>query len=210
MLLCELFPEDEIQIEEDLKGLKRSALGALAAGGIAFSGWNASQKAPEPVNGPPQEIQKTVELDVDDSIAEKEKRLLALTIWGEARNQGEKGMRGVAHVIMNRVNANKKMFGGDTIEGVVKHRKQFSAWNENDPNREAMLNVLNLKQNTPDFKSWKKALEIADEVISGKSKDPTHGALFYHTTSVKPNWARGIKPVARLADHVFYTKARQA
>src|SRR5690606_12591978 len=58
-------------------------------------------------------------------VNEAEARLLAATIWGEARSEGEDGMRAVAHVMLNRVG---QRFG-ENLETVIMTPYQFSVWN---------------------------------------------------------------------------------
>jgi hypothetical protein len=64
-------------------------------------------------------------------VDETEVRLLAATVWGEARSEGEDGMRAVAHVMVNRIG---QRFGED-LATVILSPKQFSVWNRGDPNR---------------------------------------------------------------------------
>ena len=54
----------------------------------------------------------------------REQRIVALTILGEARGEGEKGMRGIAAVIVQR-SKNR----GLTYEQVCLQPWQFSPWN---------------------------------------------------------------------------------
>ena len=154
----------------------------------------------------------SVSLKLDDPVPYREKKqknlsdakLLALTIWGEARNHGTEGMRAVGHVIMNRVNAPRNF--GKTIRDVVWRRKAFSCWNPGDPNRQAMKEIGQLNKGSPDYRRWVQAKKIAAEILSRRSHDPTNGALFYHTKSIRPEWSKGVKPVSVVADHVFYTR----
>ena len=218
MRVYEIIPVDhldeDLELGEDFKSIKNKAIGALAAGSIAagVAGWNMKSE-PEPTqqHSPIVAIQepelspKEKMLQKLDAVgAKRDRMILALTMWGEARSHGEEGMRAVGHVIKNRADSGKRMFGGDEIADVAMKNKQFSAWNENDPNREAMLNISNLKKGSPDHVAWEKAYQIAGEILSGKSNDPTKGALFYHTTGVKPYWAKTMKPVTRYANHIFY------
>lgn len=131
----------------------------------------------------------------------KDAKLLALTIWGEARGEGETGMRAVGHVIKNRMKSDRF---GDEVKDVVWKRKAFSCWNPNDPNREKMRNIAQLPKDSAEYKKWKMAQKIAAEILANKSKDPTRGALFYHTKNIKPNWADPKKAIAAVANHVFY------
>jgi N-acetylmuramoyl-L-alanine amidase len=137
----------------------------------------------------------------------KDARLLALTIWGEARGEGEDGMRAVGHVIKNRMKSDRF---GDDVASVVWKRKAFSCWNPHDPNRNKMRELAKLPKNSIEYKRWKLAKKIAAEILSNRSHDPTHGALFYHTKNIKPGWADSAKAVAKVANHIFYRIDRKA
>jgi hypothetical protein len=129
---------------------------------------------------------------------------MALTMWGEARNQGELGMRAVAHVIANRREAKTH---GTFVTDTVNAAWQFSCWNKNDPNRAMMLAIEDLPQGGVAQRQWQTAKRIAAEVLAGRSADPTGGALFYHTTAVQPAWSRGVAPVTQIGDHLFFRTA---
>lgn len=139
------------------------------------------------------------EIDVVDA------HWMALTMWGEARNQGDEGMRAVGHVIHNRWLAEKH---GAYVTDTVSKAWQFSCWNEGDPNRQAMLDIDLLPRDSADHRLWVEARALADEILSGRSSDPTGGALFYHTEAVQPAWSRGVTPVARIGSHLFFASAR--
>jgi spore germination cell wall hydrolase CwlJ-like protein len=129
---------------------------------------------------------------------------MALTMWGEARNQGEIGMRAVAHVIANRREAKTH---GTFVTDTVSAAWQFSCWNRNDPNRAMMLAIEDLPEGGAAHRQWLAAKRIAAEVLAGRSSDPTGGALFYHTTAVQPAWSRGVTPVRQIGDHLFFVSA---
>jgi hypothetical protein len=134
-------------------------------------------------------------------VDENEVRLLAATAWGEARSEGEDGMRAVAHVMVNRVG---DRFGED-LATVILSPKQFSVWNRGDPNRQLVSGLYQ----RPDRYSmggaeWDAAQRIAREVLSGQSVDPTNGALFYHTRAVRPRWARVGQGRQVIGAHIFY------
>ena len=129
---------------------------------------------------------------------------MALTMWGEARNQGEIGMRAVAHVIANRREAKTH---GTFVTDTVSAAWQFSCWNKNDPNRAMMLAIEDLPEGGAAHRQWLAAKRIAAEVLAGRSTDPTAGALFYHTTAVQPAWSRGVTPVTQIGDHLFFRTA---
>lgn len=136
---------------------------------------------------------------------EDEVRLVAATAWGEARSEGEDGMRAVAHVIVNRVG---ERFGGD-IETVVRSPWQFSVWNRRDPNRRRVENPEAYATEGAELETWETAQRVAREVLSGQSIDPTEGALFYHTTTIRPWWARFGQGRRVIGAHAFYTDVRR-
>lgn len=136
-------------------------------------------------------------------------RLLALTMWGEARSDGPEAMRAVGHVIMNRIKSKRKF--GASIKAVVWKRKAFSCWNKGDPNRDAMKKIAGLPDTNLNKVRWKQAVKIAKEIRAGQSDDKTNGALFYHTKAISPYWVDPkAKVVADIANHVFYRHDRKA
>ena len=137
----------------------------------------------------------------DEDIDVVDAHWMALTMWGEARNQGEEGMRAVGHVIANRRAAKTH---GTFVTDTVSAAWQFSCWNKNDPNRALMLAIEDLPEGGAAHRQWLAAKRIAVEVLAGRSTDPTGGALFYHTTAVAPAWSRGAVPVTQIGDHLFF------
>lgn len=133
-------------------------------------------------------------------VNEDELRLLAATAWGEARSEGEDGMRAVAHVIVNRVGARF----GETVEDVVRSPWQFSVWNRGDPNRPLVMNPDRYATSGVNLETWEIAQRVAREVLSGQSVDPTNGALFYHTTAIRPWWSRYGEGAHTIGAHIFY------
>jgi N-acetylmuramoyl-L-alanine amidase len=141
-------------------------------------------------------VAATIPREVD----EEEVRLLAATAWGEARSEGEDGMRAVAHVMVNRVGDRF----GDDLETVILAPKQFSVWNLGDPNRPLVRNPERYATGGVALETWESAQRIAREVLSGQSADPTQGALFYHTRAIRPYWSRYGQGRQVIGAHVFY------
>lgn len=139
-------------------------------------------------------VEKTIAVD------EQEAHYLAATIWAEARSEGEEGMRAVAHVIANR---RGERFGY-SIESVVLSPFQFSAWNRGDPNRPLAMHPERYATGGANLETWETAQRIAREVLAGQSADPTGGALFYHTTAIRPYWARYGQGRQVIGAHAFY------
>ncbi|MGE0045214.1 MAG: cell wall hydrolase [Hyphomonadaceae bacterium] len=131
---------------------------------------------------------------------DQEVRLVASTIYAEARSEGQRGMRAVAHVIWNRVGSRF----GETLREVIMAPWQFSAWNRNDPNRRIAENPEAHLNCDADRAAWDEAQSIARELVEGRSVDPTNGALFYHTRSIRPRWAAYGVGRQRIGQHVFY------
>lgn len=197
-------PPIEQVIEEDWKSTRDRMLGAAVAGSMAM-GIGAIGAAQNSV-GQDTEVSTTVPLGPPTApgkeLGSDAEKFLALTMWGEARNQGEEGMRAVGHVILNRL-ASERNFGDDVRE-VTRKNKAFSCWNQGDPNRKLMLNIGKLDKALPDYAMWQKAQQLAKQLLSGTDTDPTNGALFYHTDGVDPNWNDGQEIVSDFGSHKFY------
>lgn len=129
--------------------------------------------------------------------------VLARTIWGEARGEGQAGMQAVASVILNRVNFARAQSSGDywwgnNVVRVCQKPLQFSCWNSNDPNSAKLQSVTNTDA------AFALALRIAAWAASGNLPDTTAGATHYHALNVAPKWAIGETPTAIIGRHVFY------
>lgn len=131
--------------------------------------------------------------------AQQEIDIVAATLWGEARNQGEQGMRAVASVIENRRRQSYR--GKATAAAVCLDPWQFSCWNANDPN----LPRLRRLSSQPDAQ-YLLARRIAAEVQQGSLADITRKARHYYAASLRPPayWSRGKSPCVVIGDHLFF------
>lgn len=133
-----------------------------------------------------------------------EAQILALTLMGEARGEPLAGLVAVANVVTNRVKAGRWR---PTVRGVCLQPKQFSCWNEGDPNRTLLLAwaAAVARHETPHAR-WPEVLAVAQLACEGLLADPTHGACHYHAVSMAepPRWATGAAPSATVGHHVFY------
>ena len=69
------------------------------------------------------------------TVTEKDRDILARTLWGEARGESLAGQIAVAWTIRNRVKDGKdKSWWGEGYASVCQKPYQFSCWNRNDPN----------------------------------------------------------------------------
>ncbi len=164
----------------------------------AFARVSADQ--PQITSFVPADPQEGAPAEAPAAVDEQEARYLAATIWAEARSEGEEGMRAVAHVIANR---RGERFGA-SIESVVLSPYQFSAWNRGDPNRRLAMHPERYATRGVNLETWETAQRIAREVLAGQSADPTGGALFYHTTAIRPYWARYGQGRQVIGAHAFY------
>ena len=126
----------------------------------------------------------------------EEQKCLATGIYFEARSETIKGQAAVAQVILNRV---RNPAYPKTICAVVYqnddwiNRCQFSFACEGR------------KLRVTEPKEWKMAQQVAQAVTSGQIFLPEVGsATHYHAVYVRPNWARTMKRVDRIGQHIFY------
>ena len=128
--------------------------------------------------------------------------IFAKTIWAEARGEPLEGQIAVANVILNR--ARQGGWWGDDVAGVCCKPKQFSCWNEIDPNR-AKMDGLELQD-----MAFARAVSVASGAWAGArhGADTTGGATHYHTAAIQPSWAAGHEPSVRIGNHVFYNSVR--
>lgn len=122
--------------------------------------------------------------------------VLARTLWGEARGEGQIGMEAVACVILNR--AAKPGWWGRSVAEVCLRPWQFSCWNADDPNRAKLLSVDDADP------AFRLALDIAGRALAGSLPDCTGKATHYHARHVMPGWAKGHTACAMIGRHAFY------
>ena len=120
-------------------------------------------------------------------------RVMALNMYHEARGEGRLGMLAVGWVVLNRM-ADKSY--PDTVAGVIYQGCQFS-W------------VCDGRSDRPrDGNAWRRALEVAAELLSRSVPDPTGGAMWYHASWLRnPSFGSDVARAARIGRHIFYTRA---
>ena len=123
---------------------------------------------------------------------------LALNVYYEARGESLAGQMAVAEVTMNRV-ASRRFPA--TVCDVVYQKK----W---DPLRKRYVSAFSWTEFDvvphPESGPWSQARIAAEAVYYRKQPPMLDGALHYHATYIRPSWARGKRPVARIDKHVFY------
>ncbi|KRE17911.1 hypothetical protein ASE63_01585 [Bosea sp. Root381] len=126
----------------------------------------------------------------------KQQRCLAEAVYFEARSESEDGRAAVAQVVLNRV---KSGLYPDSVCGVVyqnSHRYlacQFTFTCEGKS--------LRITEPGP----WRAAVRIAREVFEGTTYLADVGAsTHYHAQYVRPYWAKKLKKMDTIGQHVFY------
>ena len=114
------------------------------------------------------------------------------TVAMEASNQSDEGQYLVASVIVNRAKGSLA-----NLEGVCLARKQFSCWNDPKWAKAWLGRHYTSKTRLRASNALKMALE-----------EPYPGIKHYHTTQVKPYWAKGKRPVIIEGAHAFYDNVK--
>lgn len=134
---------------------------------------------------------------------------MSLTLWAEARSEGDLGVRAVAWVIRHRYE-NPRWWSrergdgikDDTIAAVCRDPYQFSCWNKDDKQAVRLHNPSTLKR--PDVQRIR--LLAKGVLEEDYTTDPTNKADHYCRTDwiYKTYWARGKDPVAVVKNHSFF------
>ena len=123
---------------------------------------------------------------------------LAENVYFEARGEPLAGQYAVAEVTLNRTRA---PHFPRTICAVV-HQARW------DPVRRrhiADFSWTELGAVSPeDGPAWKQAMAVASAAYDELSPSLVPDALYYHATSIRPDWARGRRAVATIGNHIFY------
>ena len=116
-------------------------------------------------------------------------KCLTEALYHEARGESVAGQRAVAEVILNRVDhpAFPK-----SVCGVVNQPSQFSYKGKVGKMR--------------DRASFNRAQRVAAEALAGAPRNLTGGATYFHTTYVKPSWAKRFTRTTRIGAHIFYRR----
>jgi len=120
---------------------------------------------------------------------------LAEALYFEARGESVRGMFAVAEVILNRVDSGA--FPG-SVCGVVNqgtgrlYACQFTY--TCDGHAETIGEPA----------AYARVGKVARLMLDGAERPLTDGATFYHTTAVRPSWARRFERTAQIGVHLFY------
>lgn len=140
-------------------------------------------------------------------------KLLAITAYGEAGNEGGEGIMAVLNVIRNRT-ANLSAFGdseiynltNSTYHAVILKAKQFSMYNLDDPVRATAIRIAsNFDAEATSKPNLQMAYDLADMLLQGQLDDNTGGSDFYFNPNVvQPSWASSLTLMGQIGNHIFY------
>jgi N-acetylmuramoyl-L-alanine amidase len=123
---------------------------------------------------------------------------LARNVYFEARGEPLAGQYAVAEVAMNRKASGRYP---NTVCGVVYQKN----W---DPLRKRYVGAFSWTEfdslPVPTGDRWLLACEVAEAVYYGRQVPVLEGAMYFHATYIKPDWAKGKRPLARIGGHIFY------
>jgi spore germination cell wall hydrolase CwlJ-like protein len=123
---------------------------------------------------------------------------LARNVYFEARGEPLAGQFAVAEVTLNRQAS--RLYPRTICE--VVYQKNW------DPLRKRYVGAFSWTEfdslPEPSGDDWQRAWRVAETVYYGKSIPTLQGALHFHATYIKPDWAKSKQRVARIGRHVFY------
>ncbi len=127
-------------------------------------------------------------------------RCLAEAIYFEARGETIAGQFAVAEVILNRVDSARYP---SSICGVVRQGAERSSGCQFSFQCDGKPEVIR------DRRAFAKAGKIARLMLEGRPRTLTENATHFHTTAVRPKWAKKMVKVVKIGDHIFYRKPTQ-
>ncbi len=125
-------------------------------------------------------------------VSNSEIECLKKNMFYEARGEGRDGMLAVGHVTINRSLSNR--FPDDLCD-VVYQTGQFH-W----VTLEGLRGIPRAEDERLDMLA---KLLIEQRLEQGKPDNLTHGATFFHNSSVSPQWHK-LEKTASIGDHHFY------
>ena len=126
--------------------------------------------------------------------------LAARTVWLEGRGETYTGKRAIAHVLINRTDYKKGDADHSLAATSLRHR-QFSGWNENDPNR------IKVQKANMDNKAFRECVRAVLQAID--EPDFTNNSRHYMTKARRNrgwprSWGKPRTPIAKAGKHLFY------
>ena len=118
------------------------------------------------------------------TLSKEQIRCLATNTYHESRGEGEKGMLATIFVVLNRTKDSR--FPSTPCE-VISQPNQFEWWGKGKTIKEPEM--------------YDKAKQLVHEVLVGKHKDVTCGAIYFNAHHKAP---KNTKLTVRIGGHSFY------
>ncbi|WP_349359710.1 cell wall hydrolase [Stappia sp.] len=133
-------------------------------------------------------------------ITAKEQRCLAEAVYFEARGEPLNGQVAVAQVVLNRVR--NPAYPNTICKVVYQNRHLYNRC-------QFSFACDRIRDRITEKPQWETAQKVARETVSGKRYLEAVGAsTHYHATYVSPRWARSMKRLERIGQHIFYQTLR--
>lgn len=141
--------------------------------------------------------------------ADRDLLIIGMTAFDEASDQGQSGIRGQVHSVINR-HAAGKWYSRKTLAGTCLLAYAYSALNTADPNRERGA------ETSMDDPVYQLCMAEAAMAIAGTTDDPTLGATHYYRAGTpEPSWVTGLNAAGvqvappatftvQIKDHLFF------
>jgi spore germination cell wall hydrolase CwlJ-like protein len=167
----------------------------VVAGIISFAYFSATRTEPAvALDGIPATLREAKRAHRREADLE----CLAQNVYFEARGEPLAGQYAVAEVTLNRTRAANFPH---TICAVVHEMR----WDPSRRRNVADFSWTELGSLSPDDgAAWERATAVATAEYDDLHDPVVPGALFYHSTSVRPAWARNRTAIAKIGRHVFY------
>lgn len=120
----------------------------------------------------------------EQNLSKAQLECLSKAAYFESKGESDAGMLAVIHTTLNRV---KDVRFPKTVCGVVYQKSQYS-WVKHNPK---------IKEK----EQYERAKRLSQEVVGGKHKDNTQGALYFNSLHRKPS---GTVCTVRIGGHSFY------
>lgn len=141
---------------------------------------------------------------------------LALTAITEASILGEKGLESVMHVVNNRINSDYQDFKSQfNVKDVLNRQTAGGAFQftgleikGQDGFADLRTHVTELVTNPQAYRNYMKTVDMARDVLAGKRKDFTGGALFYYNPKASTSEDFKNKVADRTYVPIYYMRGK--
>ena len=174
---------------------------------------NLYEAIKEKFPGGPEPARKTTKEFLNQMSDEE---ALALTAITEASILGEKGLESVMHVVNNRINSDYQDFKSQfNVKDVLNRQTAGGAFQftgleikGQDGFADLRTHVTELVTNPQAYRNYMKTVDMARDVLAGKRKDFTGGALFYYNPKASTSEDFKNKVADRTYVPIYYMRGK--